>query len=321
MQSDAQIQFFTGKGGVGKSSVVAASALVAARAGRRPLVVELSSRHSMPAFFGVSHLPTHEPRRITGLGDPEVYACTVDLEEALVDYITEHAKVRSLSRRVVANEALQRFFFAAPAVAEVATLRCIERWASQQGACGLRWDPVLVDLDATGHALMFVSLPQVFDDIVRRGPLARTLNGFREMLEDPARSVLHVVTLPEALPVEETEELLDAVDALPITLGTLFLNRVPAPPLSQTTLEVLAGLPPELAPEVALAKRLIGRHARAEELAQRLARRAPSVTRLPWLEPFDLQILSRVLGGPRPVDSAERSPSSHRAQSSPEKHG
>ena len=112
-----RLLLFTGKGGVGKSTVVASLAMEAARRGGRPLVVELGHRHTMRSIFGTSAVG-YEPHPV-GHG---VHAMQLEFDGALTDYMNEHVKVPRLARRVLANHALRRFFEAAPAVGEIATL-------------------------------------------------------------------------------------------------------------------------------------------------------------------------------------------------------
>ena len=98
-----RVQLFTGKGGVGKSSVVAAVALAAAEAGHRPLVVELGHRATMETLFEAPAIG-YEP---TPVGDG-VAALNMELDEALTDYIAAQVRVRGVAKRVVANETLRR---------------------------------------------------------------------------------------------------------------------------------------------------------------------------------------------------------------------
>ncbi len=214
-----RVQLFTGKGGVGKSSVVAAHALACAEAGLRPLVVELGHRATMESIFGVRSIG-YEP---TDVGDG-VRACNLALEDALIDYVREQVKVRAIARRVVTQPTLRRFFEAAPAVNEVVALRRLAKLADS-GA----FHPILVDLDATGHALMFLGLADVFEGLVGAGPLQAILDATTSLLRDEARTVLHLVTLPAELPARETRELhARLVSERRVGLGALVINRAPA---------------------------------------------------------------------------------------------
>lgn len=299
--ASGRLALFTGKGGVGKSTVVAALAMEAGRRGRRPLVIELGHRASMQAVFGVAHVG-HEPVDVGG----GVHACNIELDEALRDYVADHVPVAALARRIAESSSLARFFEAAPAVGEVLTLQRIEQlMAARAPDGGARWDPILVDFDATGHALMFLELPKVFEGLVPGGPVRRLLDGFSALLSDPTATRLHLVTLPARLPVQETLELHDKLAAEhAVRLGGLFVNRVPAQPWEGDpgAIDALLGqLDGEPARDLQLLRRAIDRHAAAQAAMARLdALPLPRVA-LPQLstrlDRRALTALGRIAGG------------------------
>lgn len=277
------LQLVTGKGGVGKSTLAAALALAWAERGRRPLVVELGHRASIE---GVLALPPGtvgwEPARVA----PGVHATNVEGSRAVLEVLARWLRVRRLAERALRSEVMQAFVGAAPAVNEVATIeRVLE--LLEEG-----WDPVLVDADASGHALMFLGLPQVFDELGAAGPVAALLARTRGLFADAQRSALHLVTLPGALPVQETLEL-DARlrEGGHVALGSVFVSRAPARRgMSAARLEALrahagAAGEAELAADLALAARdaTLAEEARAriDRLRARIAR---DVVELPELE-------------------------------------
>lgn len=213
-----QVQFFTGKGGVGKSTVLAALATAAARGGKRPLIVELGPHTSSSHLFrgpDVGYLPSEVA--------PGVHATRVQFEPALVDYITARLKLRPIASLVAKNGSLRRLFLAAPGVDEIVTLHRVAQLAADR-----RWDPILVDLESTGHALMFFDLPTVLEVFLKDGPLRQVVDSASQLLANPERCAVHIVTVPEPLAVNETIHLhaeLRKRDGL--HLGCLFINRVP----------------------------------------------------------------------------------------------
>ncbi len=214
------LRLFTGKGGVGKSTVVASLALAAADAGQTPLVVELGHRATMESLFRPKKPIDFTPRDI-GHG---VFAMNMVATDAIEDYVATQVRIRALARRIVRQTTLAALLHAAPAVTEVVTLDKLDRLRASG-----RFDPILVDLDATGHAMMFLSLPQVFEGLAKTGPLAELLERTTSLLRDPS-TVLHLVGLPAPLPAQELLELDAALSAGPrVRLGSIVLNRMPAP--------------------------------------------------------------------------------------------
>lgn len=285
---DVPLSLFTGKGGVGKSSVVASVAVAAARRGKRPLVVEMGHRASMRDLFGAGEIGLSPVQIHDG-----VWACNLDPKSTLRGYVHRYVPFRGWADRVLEHPALQRFYGAAPAVAELTALTHIG-WLAEEG-----YDPVLVDLDATGHALMMLELPAVLGSLGARGPVKRALKGIEQWLHAPGTR-LHIVTLPGALPVQETLELYGQLTAHPeVQLGAIVVNRVPQLPaqLTEARLELLtdlgrgAGLP-ELEADVALAATRLREFRAASQSLRHLAREVPlpqvRLARLPFIEGPDM---------------------------------
>lgn len=264
-----RVQFFTGKGGVGKSTVSSALALAAARAGKRPLIVELGMHTPSSHLF---HGPavTYEPAEVV----PGVHATRVQFEPALVDYVTSRLKLRAIASLVAKNESLRRLFLAAPGVDEIVILHRVAQLATDD-----RWDLVLVDLESTGHALMFFDLPGVLEVFLKDGPLRQVLDGATALVRDPELCAVHLVTVPEPLAVNETIQLYAQLrNRRDLHLGCLFINRIPKAWLDEEEQELVkaeldgpsAGQP--WAPDLELALYLVRRRQTAEKCMRGLHR-------------------------------------------------
>ena len=149
------VQFFTGKGGVGKSSVLSALAVAAARAGKRPLIVELGIHSSSSHLLDGPEIG-YDPVRVA----PGVDATRVLFEPALIDYINERIKLRPVSTMVARNSALRRLFSAAPGVDEIVILHRVAELAEER-----RWDLVLVDLWIGRHMESYMGTIVDFDHV------------------------------------------------------------------------------------------------------------------------------------------------------------
>jgi anion-transporting ArsA/GET3 family ATPase len=299
---DRRLLLFTGKGGVGKSTVVAGVALALAKRGKRPLIVELGHRASMTSIFRGREIG-YDPRSV-GHG---VHAMNVDFERALADYMAEHVPIPRLARTILANDALSRFFHAAPAVAEIAVLNKLAALERERDGGRPRWDPILVDLDATGHALMLLNLPRVMDGLVGDGPMRRLVDGFTTLLSDAKRTSISLVTIPRELPAQETVELHDKlVKEHRVALSTLFVNMVPRSPFSDDVLDLLDGVEDRAEAngddarlaDLALARRSMLIAARAQGQIDRLREQVPlPLVQIPMRRALtsDLELLANTM--------------------------
>src|SRR4051794_1047447 len=193
----------TGKGGVGRTTVCAALALVSARRGRRTIVCEVGDQHRLPALFGRRGGHATE----VALTD-HLWATSVDPFVALRDYLA--SQVPGPLARILADSRMFRYVYAAaPGARELITLGGIwdlthHRMRKRGGA---QYDTVIVDAPATGHALAMLRTPRVFADIARVGPLHSQAERLWEYVRDPGLSGYVAVALPAEMPVNETLDL------------------------------------------------------------------------------------------------------------------
>ncbi len=299
---------FTGKGGVGKTSCAVGCALAAAAEGRRPLVVEMGHRASLEGIFG-SEGPAsvdigYTPREV-GHG---VHAMNLEFEASLVEYLEQNIKIKRVVRAITRNNALMRFFHAAPSVPEVTALNKLASLVEAREGGRPRWDPVIVDLDATGHALMLLNLPRVMDGLIGDGPMRGLIDGFSGLLSDPKRTVLNLVTLPRELPAQETLELFGTLDRdHKVPLGRLVVTQCPTPVFEDADADARAELAkaaeggdfPAAQRAVIVAERAQARYARAQAqiAALREGVSLPTVAfeHRPQLELEGLQALGRAI--------------------------
>ncbi len=212
----------TGKGGVGKSTVAAALALVAARQGQRVLVVDVDAKGTIADRFEAGKIG-FKPREVM----PGISLLAMDTEASLAEYLRLNLRVPIIGRLGPLAGMLDFVATAAPGVREILTIGkvCWEVRESIEGRAD--WDLVVVDAAATGHVIAQLGAADAIRDLVAVGPVRGQTEWMSELLADPAITALNVVTTPEEMPIEETIDLVGrARSELDVPLGAVIVNRV-----------------------------------------------------------------------------------------------
>lgn len=235
---DRRLLFFTGKGGVGKSTVTAATALLAAERGKRVLLVEVDSKGNLTALFERPPVG-FDPVEVS----PGVHAMQMHTEASLREYLKLNVRVPVIGRLGPLASMLEFVATAAPGVKEILTVGkvCWEVRESIEGRAD--WDLVIVDAAATGHVVAQLDSPRAIRELVQVGPVRTQTDWMAELLADPAITALNVVTSPEEMPVSETIDLVTtAREKLDVPLGTVVVNRVLPEPFTRADEPVFSAL-------------------------------------------------------------------------------
>ena len=207
----ARVTIVAGKGGVGKTTVSAALALLAARAGLTTLIVDVEGKSGLPALFGhPDALTYHEalllPAGAAGPGSAEVRARTLTSDDALLEYLESHG-MRRISRRLVATGTLDVVATAVPGIKDILVLGKVKQLETQIAA-GVAGAPdfIVVDAPAAGHSVTFLASAYGLLDAATVGPIRAQAVDVIGLLGDPARCQVMLVTLPEETPVNEAAD-------------------------------------------------------------------------------------------------------------------
>jgi hypothetical protein len=294
---DRHLLFVAGKGGAGRSTVTAALALLASRAGKRVLVCEAHAAEPRVAeLLGGEEAPGLREVR------PGIHVLNVLPGEAMREYGLMVLRLRAVTHAVFENRLVRYFLRAIPSLAELVVLGKILHEARSRAdhGPGPRWDLVLVDAPATGHAVQLLRVPSALLDAVPAGPLRGDAEWMERMLVDPVRTAVVLVTLPEETPVNEAIELDAQVrGVLGMARAGLFVNAVPGSRLTAEEVRALAAgrdAPPPLGPAVRAAELA---SLRAEEARRQLARLREAVELPTTLVP----LLPSAAWGPREVEA------------------
>jgi len=249
-----ELLLYGGKGGVGKTTVAAASGLRSADEGYETLVVSTDPAHSLSDSFEVDlgGEPTAVREGLWGVEiDPE---SGVDRYRALFEALAD--ELADAGIRLDEDDVAELFTAGVtPGSDELAALDALATYTD-----GDRWDRVLLDTAPTGHTLRLLDLPAVLDrglataldlreQVRRRVDTARTMlfgplstprregpDEFVELrdrmervgtvLRDPERTDFRVVTIPETMAVHETERLVARLREFEVPVTTLVVNKV-----------------------------------------------------------------------------------------------
>src|SRR5437899_6875226 len=223
-----ELHVVTGKGGTGKTTVAAALALALAAGGRRTLLVEVEGRQGIAQLFGTDPLPYGERRIAAAPDGGEVRALAVDPEEALLEYLDMFYKLGMAGRALQKLGAIDFATTIAPGVRDVLLTGKVKEATTRADAGHRVYDAVILDAPPTGRIGRFLNVTAETARLAKPGPIKTQSEGVAAILRSPMTSV-HVVTLLEEMPVQETADAVADLTALEIAVGRIILNAVQPP--------------------------------------------------------------------------------------------
>ncbi|MGA7758218.1 MAG: ArsA-related P-loop ATPase [Ilumatobacteraceae bacterium] len=288
----ARVVVVAGKGGVGKTTVTAVIARAASDAGLRVLVVELDGKPALAQLV------------------PDLEVMSISAPDALDEYLRDNGFAR-IATRLNRTGVIDMVGTAAPGIDDIVVLGKIKQ-LERSG----EWDLVVVDGPAAGHAITFLTSAAGLADSVRSGPVRAQADGVLELLHDPQRCQVVLVTLAETTPVNEVIETAYALeDQVGVQLGPVVVNGVDLGvglPAASEMSSIVGDL--DAATAVTLTDAADFRRSRREMERQELARLAeelpiPQIV-LParlvaGLVAADVTDLAAGLGGLAPVETAQ----------------
>ncbi len=238
-----RLHVVTGKGGTGKTTLAAALAIALAGAGKRVLLCEVEGRQGLSRLLGTEELPYAEVEVAEGAGGGRVVGLAVEPRAALLDYLdTFHGgRLPGVGRATTRASTLLDRAGAVDVIATVApglrdvlligkVYEAVRR--TEPAAGGARgaaavpvYDAVVLDAPPTGRITRFLGIGDELAGLAAGGPIAARAASVAALLHS-ADTAVHLVALPEELPVTETVEAAAELRAAGLAVGAVVANRV-----------------------------------------------------------------------------------------------
>src|SRR5246500_653917 len=222
---NARLHFVTGKGGTGKSTIAASLALALAAGGRQVLLVEVEGRQGIAQLFDVPPLPYQEVKIATAERGGQVNALAIDIEAAFLEYLDMFYNLGLAGRAMRRIGAVEFATTIAPGLRDVLLTGKIREIVTraEKGKTPV-YDAIVVDAPPTGRIARFLDVTKAVSDLAKGGPVHSQSEGVVKLLHSEATAI-HLVTLLEALPVQETLEAIEELAEMELPIGSVIVNR------------------------------------------------------------------------------------------------
>ena len=239
---NARLHVVTGKGGTGKTTVATALALALAADHHRVLLAEVEGRQGISQTLDVPPLGNEETRVARTLGGGEVVGLSVDAKAALLEYLQLFYHLGRAGKLLEKFGAIDFATTIAPGVRDVLLIGKVYEASRRRqdgrhrGPSPAAYDSLVMDAPPTGRIGRFLSVNSEVADLARVGPIHSQAESITQLLTSP-ETVVHVVTLLEEMPVQETVEAVAELRSKGLQVGAVVVHMVREPLLDEAALE------------------------------------------------------------------------------------
>lgn len=234
-----RLHIVTGKGGTGKTTVAAALALSLAAGGRRTLLCEVEGRQGIAQLFDVPPLPYEERKIAVAPGGGDVYALSIEPKAALLEYLDLFYRLGRAGKILERIGAIDFATTIAPGLRDVLLTGKVYEAARRRGRAGPVYDAVVLDAPPTGRIARFLNVNEEVVGLAKVGPIRNQAGSIMTLLHS-AQTVVHLVTVLEEMPVQETQDAVEELRAAGLPVGGIVVNMMRDPVLPHRTLAAAA---------------------------------------------------------------------------------
>lgn len=220
-----RLHVVTGKGGTGKTTVAASLAIALATHGRKVLLVEVEERQGLAQLFDRPPLPYQERKLAVAPGGGDVYGLAVDAREAMFEYLDMYYRLGRAGRALDRIGVIDFATTIAPGMRDVLLTGKTYEATRRKAGGGYAYDAVVLDAPPTGRITRFLNVTAAVSSLARVGPVNRHAQSTMELIQSP-RTAVHVVTILEEMPIQETADAIDELRAAEIPVGGIVVNQV-----------------------------------------------------------------------------------------------
>jgi arsenite-transporting ATPase len=250
-----RIIFFAGKGGVGKTSVAAATGIKAAEMGKKTVIMSLDVAHSLSDIFDLDRNLLDKNRgKLVRVGKG-LWIQEIDvLEEIGKNWGDIHKYLSLLLNTTGLDEILAEELAILPGMEEISLLLYINRYVLEQ-----KFDVIILDCAPTGESLRFISIPTALEWYIKKifkmertiakyaRPIAKRmydvplpgddyfaaiqylferLRGVDKILTDPHTTTVRLITNPEKIVLKETQRAFMYFCLYKMNIDGIIMNRI-----------------------------------------------------------------------------------------------
>jgi anion-transporting ArsA/GET3 family ATPase len=236
-----KLHVVSGKGGTGKTTVAASLALALAAGGRQVLLTEVEGRQGISQLFDTPPLPYAEHKVAVARGGGEVFALAIDPEQALLEYLEQFYNLRRAGSMLNKIGAVDFATTIAPGMRDVLLTGKVMEAATRERrkGDGRRYDAIVMDAPPTGRIARFLNVNTEVAALARMGPIRSQADSVMALLQSN-KTAVHLVTVLEEMPVQETVDGVAELRATDLPVGAILVNMVRSPLLPPDAVEAAA---------------------------------------------------------------------------------